>query len=218
MVLLLRRRRFKIAVPLMASVLLVAASSAWVPSNHRRASPATTKKNAMLKEPFSLTDFRPAIYQWAAAGFVAASLAFTPLPSHAATDLPTGVRMEVETNKLIKSIQENKGELNDAISNIVKDKASVDIQLDPPASKADAVREALNAGKASTKEEVKTPVPEPKAEVKEDPKASALVKVEDVPATVKPEPTPSEFAPVDVKDGGAQADRSKEGRPSYRQG
>jgi hypothetical protein len=192
--------------------LMVAASSAWVPSNHRRASRATTKK---VGEPFPLPDFCPVINQWAATGFIVASLALTPLPSQAATDPPTGVRMQVETNKLIKSIQESKGELNAAISNIVKDKASADIQLDPPANKAEEIRDALNAWKESAKEEVKTPLPEPKAQLKDDPEVPTPDKAEDVPVTVKPGPTPSEFAPAEVavNDGEPKQSEAKKAEP-----
>lgn len=123
-----------------AALLLLDTALAWTP-NHRPA-----KKPAKAKQPFALDDFRPG--QWAAAGIMVASLAFaTPLPTNAADAPPTGVQMELETNSLIKSIEENKGALNAAISTIVKDTPSESIKLDPPESKADAVREALNAGK-----------------------------------------------------------------------
>lgn len=88
--------------------------------------------------------------QWVASGMVAASLAFSPLPSFAETavaDPPTKVQLDVETNTLIKSIEDNKGMLNEAVSSVVKETPSSDIKLDPPENKAAAVKDALNAGK-----------------------------------------------------------------------
>ena len=162
--------------------LLLSAVSAWTP---QRPSPVQHQQ----RQKSRLSELPP----WAAAGLVAASIAFSPLPAQADTP-PTGVRVDVETNSLIESIKENKGELNTAISKIVKDTPSEAIKLDPPESKADAIRDALNVGKeqetAAVREEPKmeTKVEEPQ---KEESKAEKLTEAPAVEMK-KEEPKPAE--------------------------
>jgi hypothetical protein len=98
-------------------------------------------------------------FKWAATGFLVATLAFTPVNSNAAAnELPvaagdnTAVKVQVETDSLIRSIEENGGQLNRAISDLVKDIPSVSIELDPPEEKAQAVRAVI---KEDTGEEQK---------------------------------------------------------------
>lgn len=198
-------------------VLIVGVANAWTPNSHRPA--AKKAATATSKQPSFLIDFRPA--QWAAAGIMAASVAFSPLPTFAADVTtadppPTGVKVNVETNALIKSLEENKGELNAAVSSVVKDTPSESIELSPPASKADAVSAALNAGKEE--EEAK-----PSAEVKEAPKVENTQETPKVVKTAeepkKEEPKPAEEkkaevpAPVVAKEEPKPAEEKKADAP-----
>lgn len=182
------QRRFALG-----AALLVGGTFAWTPINRR--SPAT-KPSATKMQQFDVKDFRP--IQWAAAGLMAASLVFTPLPSQAIID-PTpvsndlSVRVETKDDdvtisfslprSLIKSIDinENKGQ--------AKPEANVPppVMPAPENRAADAVKGALNALGVTTKEET------PDDQVKEEPLAAEVKEESKQPVDVKIEgSTPAE--------------------------
>ena len=153
---------------------VVGASSAWTPHIHRS---ATTKSIEQI-------DFRP--IQWAATGIMAASLAFTPLPSSAAdTDVrvkidsnsQVEVKVKMDTTEFLRSIQDNKGDINGAISSIVRNAPSDAIKLDTNSD-----------GAAVPKKEAPPlpPQPAPAPPVVEPPKAVEVKPVEVKPVEVKP--------------------------------
>ena len=176
------RQRFAIG-----ALLLMGCALAWSP-NHRSSVKHQTSTNN--RQPFELNDFRP--IQWVAAGILAASVAFAPLPSEAiidSTPVANDLSVKVQTNdddvtisfslprSLIKSIDidDNQGQAKQG------DKVGPPPAMPAPEnSMTDVVKGALNA--LSGKEE-------PKAEEKEE--SPPEINDESKPADVKnEEPNP----------------------------
>jgi hypothetical protein len=129
---------------------------------------------------------------------MAASLAFTPLPSSAAdTDVlvkidsnsQIEVKVKMDTTEFLRSIQDNKGDINGAISSIIKNAPSDAIKLD---TKSDGI--------AAQKKEAPPPVPSQPAPAPPAVKTEPPKPVETKPVEVKSvETKPVEAKPAEVK-------------------
>ena len=144
-----------------------------------------------------MESFRP--LHWSTTALVAASLAFTPLPSQADDAQPqiqlknsvVEVKVKVDASSLIESMQESKGDLNSAISNILKNLPADSIQVTDPSTNA-----APAQPKEAAKEEPKMQVQNDGPKMESQPVETAKTVSESPAATEEPKPTPVVPAPA----------------------
>jgi hypothetical protein len=217
-------------------LVLATGSEAWI-LQQAHVVPTTTTTRRTGTSLHAHNEFKQQAAQILATGFLAASLMAvggnypalavdeanaaelpeTPIaiatPPPAPKSPPTGVQFNVETDKLAKSIEENKGQLNSAVSDVVKTVNSEDIRLSPPRGGSGMVlKEALEAvpeettaledGSEWLDEAGTTAAPAPAIEQKEEPPVEATEPKKEeaapAPAVVKQEELTKEQAPIDA--------------------